>query len=246
MKLRSLLATASVAAIVLCAHSATAASYTSYTSVLSGGSLINFEGMAEGTLIDTQYAGVTFSQTPSGRPQIDNLPPIFGYGASSGGGVLTGSTEGGNAFPTVAGMTATFSSGHNGVELFFSDTAPLGSYPITIYGAGGAVLASINIAAADILPPGYGGGTFPPAGTSPLPGIFVGYTSATNNIFGIGVGPGAASNDAFAIDDLRFTTSGGGVIPEPTTWAMMVIGFGGVGAMIRRRHRSARTALATA
>lgn len=245
MKLRSLLATASVAAIALCAHSATAASYTSYTSVLSGGSLIDFEGMAEGTLIDTQYAGVTFSQTPGGRPQIDNLPPLFGYGASSGSGVLTGSTEGGNAFPTVAGMTATFSSGHNGVELFFSDTAPLGgAYPITIYGAGGSILASFNLAAADILPPGYAGGSFPSAGTFPLPGIFVGYTSGTNNIFGIGVGPGASANDAFAIDDLRFTT--GGVIPEPTTWAMMVIGFGGVGAMIRRRQRAERTALATA
>lgn len=245
MKLKSLLATASVAAIVLCAHSATAASYTSYTSVLSGGSLIDFEGMAEGTLIDTQYAGVTFSQAPSGRPQIDNFPWIFGYGASSGSGVLTGSTEGGVPFPTIAGMTATFSSGHNGVELFFSDTAPLSTnYPITIYGAGGAVLASFNLATASVLPPGYSGGTFPPPGTSPLPGIFVGYTSATNNIFGIGVGPGASSNDAFAIDDLRFTT--GGAIPEPTTWAMMVIGFGGVGAMIRRRQRTERSAFATA
>jgi len=245
MRLRSLLATASIAATLLCAHSATAASYTSYTSVLSGGSLIDFEGMAEGTLIDTQYAGVTFSQTPSGRPQIDNLPALFGYGASSGSGVLTGSTEGGNQFPTIAGMTATFSSGHNGVELFFSDAAPLGgAYPITIYGAGGAILASFNLAASDILPPGYGGGSFPPAGTFPLPGIFVGYTSAANDIFGIGVGPSASANDSFAIDDLRFTT--GGVVPEPTTWAMMVIGFGGVGAMIRRKQRAERLAPVTA
>ncbi len=244
MKLKSLLATASVAAIVLCAHSATAASYTSYTSVLSGGSLIDFEGKAEGTLIDTQYAGVTFSQTPSGRPQIDNYGWIFGYGASSGSGVLTGSTEGGNQFATIAGIKATFSSGHNGVELFFSDTAPLGNYPITIYGAGGSVLASFSVASGSILPPGYGGGTFPPPGTSPLPGIFVGYTSAANDIFGIGVGPSGASNDSFALDDLRFTT--GGAIPEPTTWAMMVIGFGGVGAMIRRRQRTERSAFATA
>ena len=29
---------------------------------------------------------------------------------------------------------------------------------------------------------------------------------------------------------------GAGGVPEPTTWAMMIIGFGGVGAMIRRRR----------
>ena len=29
----------------------------------------------------------------------------------------------------------------------------------------------------------------------------------------------------------------GGFIPEPATWAMMIIGFGGVGALMRRRRR---------
>ena len=33
---------------------------------------------------------------------------------------------------------------------------------------------------------------------------------------------------------------GGNQVPEPATWAMMILGFGGVGAMLRRR----RTALA--
>ena len=28
----------------------------------------------------------------------------------------------------------------------------------------------------------------------------------------------------------------GGIIPEPATWAMMILGFGGMGAMIRRRR----------
>ena len=30
----------------------------------------------------------------------------------------------------------------------------------------------------------------------------------------------------------------GPVIPEPATWAMMVLGFGGIGAMLRRRRRN--------
>ena len=29
---------------------------------------------------------------------------------------------------------------------------------------------------------------------------------------------------------------GGGVIPEPATWAMMILGFGGVGVLLRRRR----------
>jgi hypothetical protein len=32
---------------------------------------------------------------------------------------------------------------------------------------------------------------------------------------------------------------GGGVVPEPATWAMMLLGFGGLGAMLRRNRRLA-------
>jgi hypothetical protein len=32
------------------------------------------------------------------------------------------------------------------------------------------------------------------------------------------------------------TNGGGGFVPEPATWAMMIMGFGGVGAMLRRRR----------
>jgi hypothetical protein len=37
---------------------------------------------------------------------------------------------------------------------------------------------------------------------------------------------------------------GGGPIPEPATWAMMLIGFGGMGAILRRNRRHARMAFA--
>nr|MEA2796923.1 hypothetical protein [Phenylobacterium sp.] len=240
MNFRSLFAAASVAAVVLAAQPAAAAVYTSFTSLLSGGVLRDFEGQAEGTLISNQLGGVTFSQTPSGLPQIDNIPQLFGYGPSSGVGVLTGSTQGGNAFPTIAGINAAFTTGHNAVEFFFSDTVPVGgAYPITFYGSGGSVLGSLSLAAASILPPGYAGGIFPPAGTSPLPGLFIGFTSAGNDIFGFSVGPGASTNDSFAIDDVRWTT---GVIPEPSIWALMLLGFGGLGAVLRRARRVAARA----
>jgi len=41
-----------------------------------------------------------------------------------------------------------------------------------------------------------------------------------------------------------FGTSGGGgnAVPEPATWAMMILGFGAVGSVIRRRRTAAFTA----
>jgi len=236
MKLRTLLAGAVAIASLGCAASAGAGTYTSYTSVLSGGTLIDFEGLANGTLVDTQYAGVTFGQDGGGgRPQVDQFPWIFGYGASSGDHVLTGSTEGGHTFDTIAGITANFTTGKNAVEFFFSDTAQLGDYPIVFYGAGGSVLGSLTLLNnGTVLPPGYSGGIFPPPGTSPLPGLFVGFTSAGDDIFGIGIGPSRATNDSFGIDDLRFSSAGGGV-PEPATWGLMILGFGAAGVTLRRR-----------
>jgi hypothetical protein len=41
---------------------------------------------------------------------------------------------------------------------------------------------------------------------------------------------------------LDFTSTNGGVIPEPGAWAMMILGFGGVGAMMRRRRTLAAPA----
>jgi hypothetical protein len=46
-------------------------------------------------------------------------------------------------------------------------------------------------------------------------------------------------------DVIAFTANGAlGGVPEPATWAMMLIGFGGLGAMIRRRRATTATATA--
>jgi hypothetical protein len=41
----------------------------------------------------------------------------------------------------------------------------------------------------------------------------------------------------YAYDDFSFTTA----VPEPGTWAMMLLGFGAVGLTMRKRQRSARS-----
>jgi hypothetical protein len=39
-------------------------------------------------------------------------------------------------------------------------------------------------------------------------------------------------------DNLSLTSSAGGAVPEPASWAMMVTGFGALGAILRRRRRA--------
>jgi hypothetical protein len=43
-------------------------------------------------------------------------------------------------------------------------------------------------------------------------------------------------SDIMGVDDVFF---GGGSVPEPSTWALMLLGFGGVGLAVRRRARGA-------
>ena len=45
----------------------------------------------------------------------------------------------------------------------------------------------------------------------------------------------ADSREWWQIDN--FTVGSAGAVPEPATWAMMILGFGGVGATLRRRRQ---------
>ena len=48
-------------------------------------------------------------------------------------------------------------------------------------------------------------------------------------------GTGFFALDDVDVTDLTPTGGGGGAVPEPASWAMMIVGFGAAGAMIRRR-----------
>jgi hypothetical protein len=50
------------------------------------------------------------------------------------------------------------------------------------------------------------------------------------------IGIPVANNSLSAIDNLTISTAS---VPEPATWAMMLVGFGGLGAAMRARRRAA-------
>ena len=211
-----------------------------HTNVLTGAPLADFEGYSDGTLISNQYVGVTFTQNGGawypngGSPQINDYPWYYGYGASSGNGVLTGSTSSGAPYSTVEGIVAQFSTPQSAVEVFLSDTSPLGNYPITAFDSHGNVLESFTVLGSDILPAGYtgcGSYYYPPPPCTPSPGIYVGFWDPTADISSIQIGPGTAAGDAFAIDDLRVGTS---ATPEPCS-ILLLGSFLGLGSLLRRK-----------
>lgn len=50
---------------------------------------------------------------------------------------------------------------------------------------------------------------------------------------------GPCCGDGVVFDDLSFSSGG---VPEPAAWGLMILGFGGVGASIRRRRTAASAA----
>ncbi len=50
----------------------------------------------------------------------------------------------------------------------------------------------------------------------------------------------ASGSNAFEFDDIGITAA----VPEPASWAMLIVGFGLVGATLRRRHASTQSVLA--
>ena len=45
------------------------------------------------------------------------------------------------------------------------------------------------------------------------------------------------ANGEWVADSVTVTASAIGGVPEPSTWALMLIGFGGVGWLVSRRRR---------
>ena len=60
---------------------------------------------------------------------------------------------------------------------------------------------------------------------------------ATRLYLGSTDGSGWYNNSGVSQVTITYTAlpTGGGVVPEPATWAMMIMGFGAAGAMLRRR-----------
>ena len=72
---------------------------------------------------------------------------------------------------------------------------------------------------------------------------FLGFTDTTNLFTSVNFGGAGTAGDILAFDlmtigDAGQVTSG---VPEPATWMLMLLGFFGIGAMMRRRKSAVTT-----
>lgn len=66
------------------------------------------------------------------------------------------------------------------------------------------------------------------------------FTPGVSNAGGLILQWGPSGYNA-GLDNISFSFTGGGAVPEPATWALMILGIGAVGASLRRRQVLAAT-----
>jgi PEP-CTERM motif len=198
---------------------AIAASFALSTAAHATSVAINFDGVPTNDLVNGFYSGGTSSSGATGPNlgvDFTGFQTVSGFGETSEPNLAF--NAGGPAFANTSfGFTAfSFTAGffQAGTVNVFSGTGGTG----TLLGSLSGLLGDPNA-----------------------------FTLQTITFSGIGrsvtfVGPDAT----LGVDDFNFTLAGGtgGGVPEPATWAMMLIGFGIVGGAMRGRKTSIRVTYA--
>ncbi len=195
---------------------------------------ITFENLAVGTILSNQYSGIG---------------AVFSANAFSGPGTSTS----GEAWATNTDMTIVSSTGTdvgglgtpplvsgNILRSFAGWLGENGDPSFAINFAGGisnfsATFAGVSTGA-DVSIYAYNGATLIGTVNGSSTGQFV-LSFAAANITKVAVRPGTF-NDWVGVDNITYTPNAvGGAVPEPESWALMLVGFGAMGVAVRRARR---------
>lgn len=167
----------------------------------------------------TDYA---YANNANGWTFVDRSNVFMAYARDGGNGALL-LNENGNyasAYRTISGLTV--GTSYTLSFLLSGDNIPGNPYRLT----GGIAGLSFSINGVD-------------GNSGTVPGITYSYNfTATSSSHVLQFGQVALSGASPMIDDILITGPGRGV-PEPTSWVMLLAGFGMVGAAARRRRTSA-------
>ena len=107
-------------------------------------------------------------------------------------------------------------------------------YTLSFYAAGSA-LDGVGVNPFDIT--FVGATTADTTSFTPLAGLYqynsLSFTATAASVTIGFIGTGTSGNLVTGLDDLLITSA----VPEPATWAMMLLGFGGIGFMLRNRRK---------
>lgn len=191
----------------------------------SAQTVLTFEGAGDLASVDDFYNG--------GTDSLGNAGPDYGINFSNNSLSLIDSTAGGSGntgndpsgvttliFLSGGAATMNVAAGFDTGFSFFYAAGLAGS--VTVYdglNATGNVLASLTL--------------------DPTNNPYYDWTAIGVSFAGIAHSVdfgGSANYVAFDNITLGSDTPGGGTVPEPATWALMIGGFGMVGGAMRRRH----------
>ncbi len=151
---------------------------------------------------------------------------------TSRGGLAPASAQGGLFFLTgdnsIMNVTAGFEDGFS--FNYVSATQPGSVSVFDGLDGTGSLLATLELLPNAGSCPGYG------AGFCPFSPIGVSFAGVARSVSFAGVA------NQIAFDDITFGSEvpgGAGPIPEPSTWAMLLLGFGAIGGVIRNRRKVA-------
>lgn len=187
-------------------------------SVASAGALLLIASAAQASIFDLSFSGSDATGSVSGTLQIDaTLTATPGqYTLNSISGQVSDSAIAGGPF-TLTGLFSSYAGADN---FFFYPTQPYVSY-------GGLSFTTV------------GGGDFNLGlgGSGPFGGYL--FNASLLNLSGNAQANTLAGSTSLS----EFTVTE--AVPEPSTWAMMILGFVGVGYMTYRRRKQS-TALSAA
>ena len=177
--------------------------------------VINFDSLAEGDVVTTQFPGVTFSSQTG--LEILVTAQAGAFGTSLPNFICTGA----GSISCTGAVYVDFASAVSGLTFLAVGDDNTGDIGDVRAFAGALLLGTIDI---------IGDGN--PFGSPYLVDL-----SAFSGVTRIEI---ANIRDEFGLgyDDFTFDASDGAV-PEPSTWAMMLLGFGAVGFAMRRRKVAA-------
>jgi hypothetical protein len=208
-------------------------SLAAFSAATTGVSTTDFEGQPAGTgtwlfaggNVPYAFPGLTISQTPNPASiywnAFRNDPAVTPYYYNWGTGDVINTPYGGTLTITFNTAVTAFS-----VDLgsFYDDglsSTPAGA-PSTLYGKDVTV--------------GTAQGSFLVDLNSSQTLKFFGVTSDTAFTSFTITGIGTDATASTVLDNVRFGSASAAAVPEPATWAMMIVGFGMVGAGMRRRQ----------